>query len=120
MLFSEIKFVLEQFSAPYMDFFFSTHELVQNHGQNKNAIEILLKSVALLCDIYYDLNCQDLPEFFEDNMAKFMEKFHFYLTYTNPLAESDVSPRSPKYPITQYLYTFLGPLTSKFSITFLG
>ncbi|KAJ1913960.1 importin-alpha export receptor [Mycoemilia scoparia] len=89
LLFTEIKFVLEQFCSPFMEFFFSTHDLIIAHGKEKDAISILLKAVTLLCNIYYDLNCQDLPEFFEDNMAKFMEKFHFYLTYTNDLVESD-------------------------------
>ncbi|KAJ1675939.1 importin-alpha export receptor [Spiromyces aspiralis] len=89
LLFSEIKFVLEQFCQPYMDFFFSTHDLIQAHAQDKPALDVLLKSLSLLCDIYYDLNCQDLPEFFEDNMPQFMDKFHFYLTYSNPLVESD-------------------------------
>lgn len=47
------------------------------------------RSLILLIKIFYDLNCQDLPEFFEDNMAAFMTLFEKYLIYHNPLLVTD-------------------------------
>jgi hypothetical protein len=35
--------------------------------------------------IYFSLNWQDIPEFFEDNIAAWMEEFAKYLSYSNPL-----------------------------------
>jgi exportin-2 (importin alpha re-exporter) len=63
--------------------------LIQENLNNKQALQILARSLVLLIDIFYDLNCQDLPEFFEDNMGTFMELFKKYLVFQNPLLESD-------------------------------
>lgn len=43
----------------------------------------------LLVKIFYDLSCQDLPPIFENNLAEVTSLLHKYLTYTNPLAETD-------------------------------
>ena len=37
--------------------------------------------------LYYDFNCQDIPEFFEDNIETGMGILHKYLAYSNPLLE---------------------------------
>ncbi|KAJ1668693.1 importin-alpha export receptor [Coemansia sp. RSA 1813] len=87
-LYTKINYVLSQFTEPYMQVFVTTDKLIDEHAQNKQALQILLHSLALLCQIYYDLNCQDLPPFFEDNMALFMQTFHKYLVYSNANAES--------------------------------
>jgi exportin-2 (importin alpha re-exporter) len=56
------------------------------------ALKVLFDTLQLLLKLYVDLNCQDIPEFFEDNMAPFMTIFHKYLTYNNPLLATDVFP----------------------------
>ncbi|KAJ1736097.1 importin-alpha export receptor [Coemansia sp. Benny D160-2] len=88
-LYTKINYVLSQFTEPYLQVFVTTDRLIDEHAQNKQALQILLHSLALLCQIYYDLNCQDLPPFFEDNMAQFMQTFHKYLVYANPNAVTD-------------------------------
>ncbi|KAI8321716.1 importin-alpha re-exporter [Martensiomyces pterosporus] len=88
-LYTKINCVLEKFTEPYMQVFVTTDKLIDEHSGNQQALRILLHSLMLLCQIYYDLNCQDLPPFFEDHMAEFMQTFHKYLVYTNPNAESD-------------------------------
>jgi len=40
--------------------------------------------------IFYSLNCQDIPEFFEDHQEEFMTLLHKYLVYFNPLLETEV------------------------------
>ncbi|PVV00239.1 hypothetical protein BB559_000006 [Furculomyces boomerangus] len=80
MLFSEIKYVLEQFAQPYYQVFKATDQLLTNFTKGTNTLD-LLESIKLLIVVFYDLNCQDLPEFFEDHMAEFMEMFHRYLQF---------------------------------------
>ncbi|KAJ2584660.1 importin-alpha export receptor [Coemansia sp. RSA 1836] len=89
LLYTKINYVLNQFTEAYMQVFVTTDKLIDEHAGNRSALQILLHSLMLLCQIYYDLNCQDLPPFFEDHMAEFMQTFHKYLVYLNPHAESD-------------------------------
>lgn len=88
-LFREIAIVLKQFTAPYLEFFVKTDEQIQAAGDNKELLCQLFTNFNLLVKLYFDLNCQDIPEFFEDNLEKFMGVFHRYLTYKNPLLETD-------------------------------
>ncbi|KAJ2909179.1 importin-alpha export receptor, partial [Coemansia aciculifera] len=87
-LYTTINYVLSQFTEAYMQVFVTTDKLIDEHAGNRSALQILLHSLMLLCQIYYDLNCQDLPPFFEDHMAEFMQTFHKYLVYMNPNAEN--------------------------------
>ncbi|ORZ08645.1 Cse1-domain-containing protein [Absidia repens] len=59
------------------------------NGNSPEAVAILSQSMVLLIKIYYDLNCQDLPEFFEDNLPVFTQLFKKYLMYNNPLLVTD-------------------------------
>lgn len=49
----------------------------------------LSRTLLLLLQLFYDLNSQDLPEFFEDNIEPFMALLHKYLTWTRPELVSD-------------------------------
>lgn len=60
-------------------------ELIKTNESDRNALKVLFDTLQLLLKLYVDLNCQDIPEFFEDNMPPFMAIFHKYLTYNNPL-----------------------------------
>jgi len=40
--------------------------------------------LILLLQLFYDLNSQDLPEFFEDNIEACMTLIHKYLTWSRP------------------------------------
>ncbi|KAJ1645431.1 importin-alpha export receptor [Coemansia asiatica] len=88
-LYSKINYVLSQFTDAYLQVFVTTDRLIDEHGSNGAALKVLLHSLMLLCQIYYDLNCQDLPPFFEDNMGEFMKTFHKYLVYDNAVVASD-------------------------------
>jgi exportin-2 (importin alpha re-exporter) len=59
---------------------------------NQVPLKLLFDTLQLLLKLYVDLNCQDIPEFFEDNMAPFMAILHKYLTYYNSLLATDVPP----------------------------
>ncbi|KAG5519281.1 hypothetical protein PMAC_001906 [Pneumocystis sp. 'macacae'] len=84
-LYSEILYVLERFCVPYMNLFQRLDELIMQNSENKDALNLLFKNMVLCTELFYDLNCQDLPHFFEDNIEQCMSLLHKYLNYTNPL-----------------------------------
>jgi len=88
-LWEEIKFVLDNFSAPLTDLFVATIDLAEHHKANKDALKVIFGSLVLISKIFYHLNYQDLPEYFEDNMQKWMPRFHSLLTLENPLLVTD-------------------------------
>lgn len=67
----------------------STDELIEKNQSNKEALLELFNTMNLIVKISYDLNCQDLSPAFEDNLAGVMGIFHKYLTYTNPVLQTD-------------------------------
>ncbi|XP_039257797.1 exportin-2-like [Styela clava] len=84
-LWTEIKIVLDAFAAPLTELFLNTVKLLEQHAANKDAAKVLFSSLVLISKIFYSLNYQDLPEFFEDNMDKWMPQFHMLLTTDNKL-----------------------------------
>jgi exportin-2 (importin alpha re-exporter) len=79
-LWTEIKFVLDNFAAPLTQLFNATVDLARVHAENREALTVIYSSLLLISKIFYSLNCQDLPEFFEDNMSTWMNHFHSLLT----------------------------------------
>ncbi|XP_046736247.1 exportin-2 [Diprion similis] len=83
-LWTEIKFVLDQFAKPLTDLFLATMNLAQVHANNIEALKVIYNSLVILCKVFYSLNFQDLPEYFEDNMNAWMTNFHMLLTVDVP------------------------------------
>ncbi|KAF2896616.1 hypothetical protein ILUMI_09559 [Ignelater luminosus] len=79
-LWAEIKFVLEKLAQPLTDLLVATMNLTQTHASDVNALKVIYSSLVLVCKVFYSLNFQDLPEFFEDNMSIWMSNFHVLLT----------------------------------------
>lgn len=79
-LWSEIKIVLEKFAKPLTDLFVATMNLTSVHANNTEALKVIYNSLVIICKVFYSLNFQDLPEFFEDNMETWMTNFHTLLT----------------------------------------
>lgn len=48
-------------------------------------MELIIQALRTMSRIFYSLNWQDLPEFFEDHIAEFMEEFKFYIEFQSPL-----------------------------------
>lgn len=88
-LWSEIKFVLENFAAPFTQLFNNTMELAKTHATDPNALKVIFSSIVLECKIFYSLNFQDLPEHFEDNMPIWMTNFLQLLSIDNKLLKTD-------------------------------
>uniref|UniRef100_A0A7N8X746 Exportin-2 n=1 Tax=Mastacembelus armatus TaxID=205130 RepID=A0A7N8X746_9TELE len=89
-LWTEIKLVLDTFALPLTELFKATIELCQTHASDVNALKVLFSSLTLISKLFYSLNFQDLPEFFEDNMETWMTNFHCLLTLDNKLLQTDL------------------------------
>ncbi|ODV77545.1 Cse1-domain-containing protein [Suhomyces tanzawaensis NRRL Y-17324] len=88
-LFLEIKMVLDQFVEPFMKLFVELDQLIEKNSDNQALLNIYFENLLLLIQIYYDFNCQDIPEFFEDNMVVLMNIVHKYLIYTDKGSDDD-------------------------------
>ncbi|KAM9915522.1 hypothetical protein OXX80_013979, partial [Metschnikowia pulcherrima] len=82
-----IKMVLEAFASPFMSLLTRTDQLINEALAQNNAalLTIYLECLLLEIQIYYDLNCQDIPEFFEDNLDTGMSIMHKYLSFNSSL-----------------------------------
>lgn len=90
-LWEEIKFVLDKFAKPLTDLLVATMNLAKAHENNESALRILYGSIVLITKVFYSLNAQDLPEFFEDNMDTWMKAFHELLITDIPCLHTGVS-----------------------------
>ncbi|QPG77000.1 hypothetical protein FOA43_004394 [Brettanomyces nanus] len=87
-LFREIKFVLDKFAQPFLDLLIRVDQLIDQTSQGPvEKLSLLFENMLLLIKVYYDLNCQDIPEFFEDHLKQGMTVIHKYLKYNNGLLE---------------------------------
>lgn len=84
-LFLEIKLVLTKFVDPFLKLFIELDQLIDKSLDNEAQLIIYFENLLLLVQIYYDFNCQDIPEFFEDHMNELMAIIHKYLVYENGL-----------------------------------
>lgn len=87
----EIKHVLEHFCTPYLLLFQACEQAIDANPPLPT-MKVLFEDLLLLLQIFYDLNCQDIPEFFEDNMPEFMRIMRKFLLYKNAALEGP--PRS--------------------------
>lgn len=90
-LWEEIKFVLDKFAKPLTELLIATMNLAKTHENNESALRVLYGSIVLVTKVFYSLNAQDLPEFFEDNMETWMKAFHELLITDIPCLHTGVS-----------------------------
>ncbi|KAF9134597.1 importin-alpha export receptor [Mortierella sp. 14UC] len=88
-LYTEIKIALESFCEPYRQVFLATDRMVEANAQNATQLKVLFETLHLLTEIYHDLNCHDIPEYFVTHLQEFLGLFHKYLSYDNPLIAGD-------------------------------
>ncbi|KAI9772860.1 MAG: importin-alpha export receptor [Geoglossum simile] len=88
-LFTEVNFVLSKFSLPFLGLFVNTDRLIGENKDNKEAIQQLFVTLNLIVKLFNDLSCQDLPPLFEENLASIMSLLDKYLSYDNPLLNTD-------------------------------
>lgn len=88
-LYNIIAYSLERIQAPLLTLFVETGKAIDAYHNDPNQLVPRLESLRLMCRIFFSLNYQDLPEFFEDHMKEWMEQFAKYLQYSNPCVEDD-------------------------------
>jgi exportin-2 (importin alpha re-exporter) len=96
-LYSELIDCLDGFKVPLLQQFQLSGNLVASLGQSgaKNDLLVVMETLRLMSRIFFSLNWQDIPEFFEDNVTAWMGEFAKYLSYRNPLlvdASEDTEP----------------------------
>lgn len=64
--------------------------LTETHANDANALKVIYGSLVLMAKVFYSLNFQDLPEFFEDNMQTWMTNFHSLLSTNVKVLETTV------------------------------
>ncbi|XVE73690.1 hypothetical protein DITRI_Ditri11bG0139400 [Diplodiscus trichospermus] len=89
----DLKYCLDNFAAPLLEIFLKTASLIDSTaaspgGGSPVTLRPLFESQRLCCRIFYSLNFQELPEFFEDHMREWMGEFRKYLTTNYPSLES--------------------------------
>ncbi|EJU01600.1 importin alpha re-exporter [Dacryopinax primogenitus] len=93
-LFLAIKTALDKFCPPYMAVFTQVDAHLEQPSSSV-PVPLLGKTLHSMLQIYLDLNSQDLPEFFEDNMGYFMGNdgrggvLLKYLAFERPELKSD-------------------------------
>ena len=84
-LYKKIIYTLQGIQEPLLIQFTQTGNAVEAAKNNPEQLKQLFESLRLMCRIFFSLNYQDLPEFFEDHIKEWMTEFSKYLQYTNPL-----------------------------------
>ncbi|KAK1583226.1 hypothetical protein Q3G72_022000 [Acer saccharum] len=87
----DLKYCLDNFCVPLLVIFLKTAALIDStvrSGGSAVTLKQFFESQRLCCRIFYSLNFQDLPEFFEDHMKEWMGEFKKYLTTIYPALES--------------------------------
>lgn len=84
-LYADIIYVLERIQAPLLTLFNQMGQAIDAYSNDAAQLKPRIAAMRYMCRIFYSLNWQDLPEFFEDHMAQFMGVFEKYLEYSNPL-----------------------------------
>ncbi len=88
-LFTEINHVLSKFAQPFLTMWQSLDAYIDNHSNDKAALQSAFVELDLVLQLFYDLSCQDLSPVFEDNLEGISGLLLKYLRYHSPLLETD-------------------------------
>jgi len=84
-LYRDYSYVLQGLQAPLLTLFIRTGKAVDACPNDPAQLKPRFASLRSMCRIFYSLNWQDLPEYFEDHMKEWMGEFGKYLQYRNPV-----------------------------------
>ncbi|KAF3328821.1 exportin-2 [Carex littledalei] len=103
----DLKYCLDLFAKPLLETFLNTSNLT-TAASNPSVLKPLLECQRLCSEIFHSLNSIELPEFFEDHMREWMEKFRFYLTNTfAPQVETDGTADALRASICENLQLYM-------------
>ena len=84
-LYLVILHTLHGIQAPLLTLFKTTGQAIDAYPTDPTQLRPRFEALRLICRIFYSLNYQDLPEFFEEHMGEWMTDFAKYLQYENPV-----------------------------------
>ena len=84
-LYTDLAYVLQRLQAPLLTLFKTIGAAIDSYANDAAQLKPRFDSLRSICRIFYSLNWQDLPEYFEDHMNEWMTEFAKYLNYKNPL-----------------------------------
>ena len=84
-LMEQLLYCLNAFQAPLTEVYKASGTAILTFANDKDSLVVVMETLRLMTRIFFSLNWQDLPEFFEDNIGLWMGEFAKYLTYFNPL-----------------------------------
>mmetsp|Transcript_1960 Transcript_1960/g.4575 ORF Transcript_1960/g.4575 Transcript_1960/m.4575 type:complete len:987 (-) Transcript_1960:193-3153(-) len=79
-LWAEIAMMLQQTHERLLRTHSNCIAMVPQQAGNKQVLDVLFQTLELVARLFYDLNFQDIPEVFEDNLDTWMAGFHQLLT----------------------------------------
>lgn len=94
-LYAVIIYCLEKFQEPLLLMFKQICQQVEGLANDAQQLAPRFESLRLMCRIFFSLNYQDLPEFFEDHINEWMEAFAKFLHYKNPMLIDDSEEDEP-------------------------
>jgi exportin-2 (importin alpha re-exporter) len=94
-LYADILYVLQRIQEPLTQLFTTITSQLDMHANNIQELTARLEALRSINRIFYSLNYQDLPEYFEDHMNEWMEGFAKLLKYTNPILVDEDEEMTP-------------------------
>jgi len=96
-LYKVLAYVLGELQEPLLQLFQVTSAAVRAAAAvnpSPPGLAARVEALRIMCRIFFSLNWQDLPEYFEDHMGQWMEEFAAYLQLEIPgLVDSDEEDR---------------------------
>lgn len=86
---------LEKFQEPLLMLYVQTGKVIERFANDKAQLLPRMESLLIMSRIFFSLNYQDLPEYFEDHINEWMDEFAKYLDYNNPLLVDDSEEEEP-------------------------
>lgn len=84
-LWEEIALVLKAFQKPLLGLVRFLCGLIPQKKEDAAALTAIFKCLDLICQLFYSLSSQTIPEFFEDNIDQFMGGFHMLVNFQSSL-----------------------------------
>jgi exportin-2 (importin alpha re-exporter) len=69
--------------------------MIESLAGDAETLKIAMETHRLMARIFFSLNWQTLPEYFEDNIQFWMAEFAKFLSYSNPLLEKPGEDSEP-------------------------
>lgn len=94
-LYRVIIYTLKYIEQPLLTMFIQMGKAIDAYANDAQQLKPRFEALRSMCRIFFSLNFQDLPEFFEDHMKDWMEEFAKYLQYKNPLLVDETEEDEP-------------------------